>query len=154
MWHMQHNSYACTNTIYMLCMVAFQPPSSILTASCVLPASLHHPHSLLPASVQPQSSIVSDTQVHWPSIYFCTYVQWQSIMVAIYICVQSPFIFFDNIYALVINLYVWYVTQIHVQCFFWLLGQKHHVGALWHQGCLPIVHWYDRLVCVELHMQN
>ena len=121
MWHMQHNSYACTNTI---CMVAFQPPSSILTASCVLPASLHHPHSLLPASVQPQSSIFSDTQVHWPSICFCTYVHWQSIMFDIYICVCIHHSSSLITYMHWSSICMVGLSHTHVQCFFDCLARS------------------------------
>ena len=79
----------------------------------------------------------------------------------IYTYVHSPSIFFDNIYALVINLYGWFVTQTLV-VFFCCLPRT-HVGALsadtkdvypvciaLHMHIMP----YDRLVFVELHIHN
>ena len=137
----------CMYVYVLLCMVAFQPPSSLLPASLqhpfpssLLPASFQPPPSLLPASFQPPSSIFSDTQVHWSSICFCTYVHWQSILFDINIYVHSPSIFFDNIYALVINLYGWFVTHT-CTVFFVLLAQNScWCTVSWHQGCLPSVH--------------
>ena len=51
---MQHNSYACTNTIY-ICYVWL--PSSLLPASLQHPVSFQHPYTILTASSQHQYSL-------------------------------------------------------------------------------------------------
>ena len=162
---MQHNSYVCTHYIYMtidiyiythictmyvyvcVCIVmygclpaSFQPPSSILTASI----SFQPPSSPLPASLQPPPSLLPAYIINLFLMHRC--IDHQFVLVhmcidnqscLIYIYVHSPFIFFDNIYALVINLYGRFVTHMYSVFFVVVLVQD----SCWctHQGCLPTV---------------
>ena len=104
--------------------------------SSLLPASFQHPYSILvfPASFQLPYSILTVSSQHHPSlkhqyvlIHMCSdhlFVlvhmcignhSWLICMYIyiIYICVHSPSIFSDNMYALVINLYDWFVTHMY-----------------------------------------
>ena len=141
-----------------------------------LPASFQHPYSILcPSSIltpssQPPPSISTASIINrfWHTgaltIYMFLYICALAInhVWYIYMCVHSPFIFFDNIYALVINLYGWFVTHTCTVFFLFCLPRT-HVGALsadtkdvypvciaLHMHIMP----YDRLVFVELHIHN
>ena len=46
-------------------------------------------------------------------VHMCIGNQSWLIYIYVYICVHSPSIFFDNMYALVINLYDWFVTHMY-----------------------------------------
>ena len=112
---MQHNSYACTNTIY-ICYVWL--PSSLLPASLQHPLSFQHPYTILTASSQHQYSLNHQSFLThrcidhlYVFVHMC--IGNQSCLIYIYMCVHSSFIFFDNIYALVINLYGWFVTHMY-----------------------------------------
>ena len=165
--------YVCVCIVMYGCLPAsFQPPSSLLPASLqhhvpssLITASFQPPSSLLPASSQPPSSL------HHQSFLIHRCIDHLSVFVymcignqscVIYIHVHSPSIFFDNIYALVINLYGWFVTHT-CTVFFWFCLPRTHVGALsadtkdvypvciaLHMHSMP----YDRLVFVELHIHN
>ena len=131
----------CMYVYVLLCMVAFQPPSSILTASI----SFQPPSSPLPASLQPPPSLLPAYIINLFLMHRC--IDHQFVLVhmcidnqscLIYIYVHSPFIFFDNIYALVINLYGWLVTHTCTVFFFVVVLVQ---DSCWctHQGCLPTV---------------
>ena len=158
----------CMYVYVLLCMVAFQPPSSLLPASLqhlfpssLLPAPSQPPYSLLPASFQPTSSIFSDTQVHWSSICFCTYVHWQSILFDIYMCIHHPSSLITYMHWSSICMVG--LSHTHVQCLFLFCLPRTHVGALsadtkdvypvciaLHMHIMPC----DRLVFVELHIHD
>ena len=123
---MQHNSYACTNTIY-ICYVWL--PSSLLPASLQHPVSFQHPYTILTASSQHQYSLNHQSFLThrcidhlYVFVHMC--IGNQSCLIYIYMCVHSSFIFFDNIYALVINLYGWFVTHMYSVFFVVLLAQN------------------------------
>ena len=123
---MQHNSYACTNTIY-ICYVWL--PSSLLPASLQHPVSFQHPYTILTASSQHQYSLNHQSfQTHRCIDHLYVFVHMcignQSCLIYIYVCVHSPYIFFDSTYALVINLYGWFVTHTCTMSFFVLLAQN------------------------------
>ena len=119
-------------------------PSSLLPASLQHPLSFQPPYSILTASSQHhyslnhQSFLIHRCIDHLSVFAYICIVNKSCV---IYIYVHSPSIFCDNIHALVINLYGWFVTHTLIQCFFVLLAQNScWCNVSWHQGCLPSVH--------------
>ena len=140
--YMTINIYIYTHMCMCVCMFMY---CHVWLPSSLCPASFQHPYSILvfPASFQLPYSILTVSSQHHPSlkhqyvlIHMCSDHQcvlvhvcignhsWLICMYIIYICVHPPSIFSDNMYALVINLYDWFVTHMYSVLVCVLVTQK------------------------------
>ena len=115
---MQHNSYACTNTIY-ICYVWL--PSSLLPASLQHPVSFQHPYTILTASSQHQYSLNHQSfQTHRCIDHLYVFVHMcignQSCLIYICVCIHRSSSLITYMHWSSICMVG--LSHTHVQCFF------------------------------------